>query len=80
MVHVVMDTTQPPDAAIDELPPRRTRRDWYRSKTEPWRFNLFLRKALTRALDRTDLQEICNMMQLEIDMAESRATGRVQGV
>jgi len=33
----------------------------------------FLRKALTLAVDGTDLQELRNMMQLEIDMAEGRA-------
>ena len=33
----------------------------------------FLRKALTLAVDGTDLQEIRNMMQLEIDTAENRA-------
>src|SRR5262249_6710084 len=33
----------------------------------------FLRKALTLAVDGTDLQEIRNMMQLEMDVYESRA-------
>jgi len=33
----------------------------------------FLRKALTLAVDGTDLQELRNMMQLEIDMADNHA-------
>ena len=38
----------------------------------------FLRKALNLAVDGTDLQELRNMMQLEIDMADDRAVAEAK--
>ncbi len=40
----------------------------------------FLRKALTLAVDGTDLQELRNMMQLDIDMSERTRNRGIQGV
>src|ERR1700693_6355244 len=40
----------------------------------------FLKKALTLAVDGTDLQEMRNMMQLDMDVADSRATAEARVV
>src|SRR5580693_179750 len=77
MIHVVVDKTQAPDAAIEQLIGYATmaRKNGLVSLeseameiTDP-----FLRKALTLAVDGTDLQEIRNMMQLDMDITDSRA-------
>ncbi|HTR38866.1 MAG TPA: flagellar motor protein [Bryobacteraceae bacterium] len=77
LVHVVLDKTQAPDAAIEELigyATKARKNGLVSLENEALEVqDPFLRKALTLAVDGTDLQEIRNMMQLEIDMAESRA-------
>jgi len=82
LVHVVLDKTQPPDSAIEELIGYATKarknglvslENDALAAQDP-----FLRKALTLAVDGTDLQELKNMMQLEIDMTESRAVAEAK--
>jgi chemotaxis protein MotA len=77
LIHVLMDRTQSPDAAIEELIGYATqaRKNGLVSlESEALEIeDPFLRKALTLAVDGTDLEEIRNMMQLEIDTAENRA-------
>ena len=77
LTHVLLDKTQPPDAAIEELIGYATqaRKNGLVSLEaeavviqDP-----FLKKALTLAVDGTDLQEIRSMMQLDMDLADSRA-------
>jgi chemotaxis protein MotA len=77
LVHVFLDKTQPPDAAIEQLIGYATKarknglvsiEDDALKIEDP-----FLRKALTLAVDGTDLQELRSMMMLEIDMADNRA-------
>lgn len=77
LIHVFFDRTQPPDAAIEQLIAYATkaRKNGLVSLegeaaeiADP-----FLRKALTLAVDGTDLQEIRNMMQLDMDLTDSRA-------
>jgi len=76
-VNVLLDKTQPPDAAIEELIAYATKarknglvslENESLSIQDP-----FLKKALTLAVDGTDLQEIRSMMQLDMDIADSRA-------
>jgi len=82
LVHVILDKTQPPDAAIEELigyATKARKNGLVSLENEALEVqDPFLRKALTLAVDGTDLQEIRNMMQLEIDMAESRATAEAK--
>lgn len=82
LVHVIMDKTQPPDAAIEELigyATKARKNGLVSLENEALEVqDPFLRKALTLAVDGTDLQEIRNMMQLEIDMAESRAVAEAK--
>jgi chemotaxis protein MotA len=77
MLQVVLDKTQPPDAAIEELIAYATkaRKNGLVSlENEVLEIkDPFLRKALTLAVDGTDLQEIRSMMQLEMDITSSRA-------
>jgi len=77
LVHVFLDKTQPPDAAIEELigyATKARKNGLVSLETEALEIkDPFLRKALTLAVDGTDLQELRNMMQLEIDMADGRA-------
>jgi len=77
LAHVFLDKTQPPDAAIDELigyATKARKNGLVSLETEALEIpDPFLRKALTLAVDGTDLQELRNMMQLEIDMADNRA-------
>jgi chemotaxis protein MotA len=77
LVHVLLDKTQPPDTAIEELIGYATKarknglvslENESLSIQDP-----FLKKALTLAVDGTDLQEIRNMMQLDMDISDSRA-------
>jgi len=82
LVHVFLDKSQPPDAVIEELIAYATkaRKNGLVSlESEAAEIkDPFLRKALTLAVDGTDLQEIRNMMQLEMDIAESRAQSEAQ--
>jgi chemotaxis protein MotA len=77
LVHVFLDKTQPPDSAIEELigyATKARKNGLVSLETEALEIqDPFLRKALTLAVDGTDLQELRNMMQLEIDMADGRA-------
>lgn len=72
--HVIVDKVQPPEAVIDELIDYATsaRRNGLVSlEGDAMQIeNPFLRKALMLAVDGTDLQEIRNMMQLEIELSE----------
>ena len=78
LVHVFMDKTQPPDAAIEELigfATKARKNGLVSLENDALEIkDAFLRKALTLAVDGTDLQELRNMMQLEMDIASSRAT------
>jgi chemotaxis protein MotA len=71
---VIVDKIDAPEAVIDELILYATsaRRNGLVSlENDAMQIeNPFLRKALMLAVDGTDLQEIRNMMQLEIEMAE----------
>ena len=75
--HVFLDKTQPPDAAIDEIigyATKARKNGLVSLETEALAVpDPFLRKALTLAVDGTDLHELRNMMQLEIDIADGRA-------
>ena len=77
LIHVLMDKTESPDAAIEELivyATKARKNGLVSLENEALEIqDPFLRKALTLAVDGTDLQEIRNMMQLEIDTAENRA-------
>ena len=77
LIHVFLDKSESPDTAIEELISYATkaRKNGLVSlENEALEIqDSFLRKALTLAVDGTDLQEIRNMMQLEIDTAENRA-------
>jgi chemotaxis protein MotA len=77
LIHVFLDKTQPPDAAIEELIGYATKarknglvaleRDVMEIQ-DP-----FLRKALTLGVDGTDIQEIRTMMELAMSISENRA-------
>jgi chemotaxis protein MotA len=75
--HVFLDKTQPPDAAIEQLigyATKARKNGLVSLESEALEIrDPFLRKALTLAVDGTDLQELRNMMQLEIDMADNHA-------
>ena len=77
LIHVLMDRTQSPDAVIEELigyATKARKNGLVSLESEALEIqDPFLRKALILAVDGTDLQEIRNMMQLEIDTAENRA-------
>jgi chemotaxis protein MotA len=77
LIHVLMDKTGSPDEAIEELivyATKARKNGLVSLETEALEIqDPFLRKALTLAVDGTDLQELRNMMQLEIDTAENRA-------
>ena len=76
-IHVLMDQTQTPDSAIEDLigyATKARKNGLVSLENEALEIeDPFLRKALTLAVDGTDLQEIRNMMQLEMDTTESRA-------
>jgi len=77
LIHVLMDQTQSADTAIEDLigyATKARKNGLVSLENEALEIqDPFLRKALTLAVDGTDLQEIRNMMQLEMDTAESRA-------
>src|SRR5438552_16168421 len=76
LAHVFLDKSQPPDTAIEELiryATKARKNGLISLENESLEIeDPFLRKALTLAVDGTDLQELRNMMQLEIDTADSR--------
>lgn len=75
--HVILDKTQPPDNAIDELigyASKARKNGLVSLESEALEIkDPFLQKALTLAVDGTDLQELRAMMQLEMDICDSRA-------
>ena len=77
LAHVFLDKTQPPDAAIEELigyATKARKQGLVSLEIEALEIpDPFLRKALTLAVDGTDLQELRDMMQLEIDLVAGRA-------
>jgi chemotaxis protein MotA len=77
LISILMDKTQPPDSAIEELIAYATkaRKNGLVSlESEAAEIqDPFLKKALTLAVDGTDLQEIRNMMQLDMDITDNRA-------
>jgi chemotaxis protein MotA len=77
LVHVLLDQSEPPEAVIDELIGYATsarRNGLVALETDAMEIrNPFLQKALMLAVDGTDLQEIRNMMQLEIELGERQA-------
>jgi len=77
LAHVVIDKSQPADAVIEEVIGYATKaRKNGLVSLEGDAMDIqdpFLRKALTLAVDGTDLQEIRNMMNLEMEIMESRA-------
>ena len=77
LIHVLLDKTESPDAAIEELivyATKARKNGLVSLENEALEIqDPFLRKALTLAVDGTDLQEIRNMMQLEMETAENRA-------
>jgi len=77
LIQILLDKTQPPDAAIEELIAYATkaRKNGLVSlESEAAAIqDPFLKKALTLAVDGTDLQEIRSMMQLDMDITDSRA-------
>ena len=76
-VHVVLDKSQPADEAIEqviEYATKARKNGLVSLENEALEVkDPFLRKALTLAVDGTDLQELRNMMQLEMDICDSRA-------
>src|SRR6202049_4634549 len=76
-IHGLLDKTESRDAAIEELivyATKARKNGLVALENEALEIqDPFLRKALTLAVDGTDLQEIRNMMQLEIETAENRA-------
>src|SRR5580658_9126110 len=77
LIQILLDKTQAPDTAIEELITYATkaRKNGLVSlESEAAAIqDPFLKKALTLAVDGTDLQEIRNMMQLDMDITDSRA-------
>jgi chemotaxis protein MotA len=77
IINIVLDKTQPPDAAIEELigyATKARKNGLVSLESEAMEIqDPFLKKALTLAVDGTDLQEIRNMMQLDMDICDSRA-------
>src|SRR5579864_2587632 len=82
LIHVLMDKTGSPDEAIEELivyATKARKNGLVSLESEALEIqDPFLRKALTLAVDGTDLQEIRNMMQLEIETAENRAVAEAK--
>jgi chemotaxis protein MotA len=77
MIHVLLDKTQAPDSVIEELigfATKARKNGLVSLESEAAEIqDPFLKKALTLAVDGTDLQEIRNMMQLEMDIHDGRA-------
>jgi chemotaxis protein MotA len=77
IINIVLDKTEPPDAVIEELigfATKARKNGLVSLESEAMAIqDPFLKKALTLAVDGTDLQEIRNMMQLDMDITDSRA-------
>src|SRR5258708_33853166 len=77
LVHVFLDKTQAPDAAIEELigyATKARKNGLVSLEREAMEIqDPFLRKALTLGVDGTDIQEIRSMLQLEMEISETRA-------
>src|SRR5713101_4777695 len=77
LIHVLMDNTQSPDAAIEELivyATKARKNGLVSLEAEALEIqDPFLRKALTLAVDGTDLKEIRRMLELEIGLEEQHA-------
>jgi chemotaxis protein MotA len=77
LMHVFLDKTQAPDSAIDDIivyATKARKSGLIALEDDALQIqDVFLQKALTLAVDGTDLQELRGMMQLEIDLAETRA-------
>src|SRR6266853_3418202 len=77
LVQVFLDKTQAPDAAIEELigyASKARKNGLVALEREAMEIeDPFLRKALTLGVDGTDIQEIRSMMQLEMEISETRA-------
>ena len=77
LIHVFLDKTQPPDAAIEELigyASKARKNGLVALEREAMEIkDPFLRKALTLGVDGTDIQEIRSMMQLDMEISEHRA-------
>jgi chemotaxis protein MotA len=77
LVHVFFDKIQRPDSAIEQLIVYATKaRKYGLVSLEDDAMDIqdpFLRKALSLAVDGTDLQELRTMMMLEIDLSDNRA-------
>jgi chemotaxis protein MotA len=77
LLHVLVDQSEPPAAVIDELigyAASARRNGLVSLENDAMQIrDPFLRKALMLAVDGTDLQEIRNMMQLEIELSERQA-------
>jgi chemotaxis protein MotA len=77
LVHVFLDKTQEPDAAIEELigfASKARKNGLVSLEGEAMEIqDPFLRKALTLGVDGTDIQEIRSMMELQMEISEHRA-------
>jgi len=77
LVHVFLDKTQAPDAAIQELigyATKARKNGLVSLEREAMEIkDPFLQKELTLGVDGTDIQEIRSMMQLEMEISETRA-------
>ena len=82
LAHVFFDKTEPPDAAIEQLigfATKARKNGLVSLENEALQIeDPFLRKALTLAVDGTDLQELRSMMQLEMDLCASRAVAEAK--
>ncbi len=76
LIHVFLDKIDTPDAVIEELigyAASARRNGLVALEDDAMQVqDAFLRKALNLAVDGTDLQEIRNMMQLEIELSENQ--------
>ena len=81
-VHVFIDKTQPLDAVVEEIigyAVKARKNGLVSLESEADKIeNSFLRKAMNLAVDGTDLQELRNMMELEIEIEESRAANEAK--
>ena len=77
LLHVFLDKVETPESVIDELigyAASARRNGLVSLEDEAMQIpDAFLRKALNLAVDGTDIQEIRNMMQLEIELRENQA-------
>src|SRR5258708_8029445 len=83
LVHVFLDKTQAPDAAIQELigyATKARKNGLVSLEREAMEIkDPFLRKALTLGVDGTDIQEIRSMIQLEMEISETRGQEAAKG-